>query len=84
MNLGVTELLIILGLVLLLFGTTRVPKLARSLGQASKEFKKGVSEGPSDEDGPETESPETESPEKTEPKALGRETTKKPASPSST
>ncbi len=74
MNLGVTELLIILGVVLLLFGTTRVPKLARSLGQASKEFKQGVSEGPSDEDGP----------EKSEPKALERDATKKPASPSST
>ena len=42
MNLGATELLIILAVVLLLFGSTRLPKLARSLGQASKEFKKGV------------------------------------------
>ncbi len=50
MNLGATELLIILGIVLLLFGTTRLPKLAKSVGLASKEFKKGVSEGPSDLD----------------------------------
>ena len=42
MSLGVPELLIILAVVLLLFGSTRLPKLARSLGQASKEFKKGV------------------------------------------
>ena len=42
MNLGVTELLIILGIVLLVFGSTRLPKLARSLGEASKEFKKGT------------------------------------------
>ena len=42
MNLGATELLIILAVVLLLFGSTRLPKLATSLGQASKEFKKGV------------------------------------------
>ena len=42
MNLGPTELLIILAVVLLLFGSTRLPKLAKSLGQASKEFKKGV------------------------------------------
>jgi sec-independent protein translocase protein TatA len=42
MNLGATELLIILAVVLLLFGSTRLPKLAKSLGQASKEFKKGV------------------------------------------
>ncbi len=45
MNLGVPELLIVLAVVLLLFGSTRLPKLARSLGQASKEFKKGVDEG---------------------------------------
>jgi sec-independent protein translocase protein TatA len=40
MNLGVTELLVILGLVLLIFGGTRVPKLARSLGQSRNEFEK--------------------------------------------
>jgi sec-independent protein translocase protein TatA len=44
MNLGATELIIILAVVLLLFGSTRLPKLARSIGQASKEFRKGVSE----------------------------------------
>ena len=49
MNLGATELLIILAVVLLLFGSTRLPKLARSLGQASKEFKKGV-DGEDDDD----------------------------------
>jgi sec-independent protein translocase protein TatA len=48
MNLGATELLIILAVVLLLFGSTRLPKLAKSLGQASKEFKKGV-EGDGDD-----------------------------------
>jgi sec-independent protein translocase protein TatA len=42
MNLGPTELIIILVIVLLLFGSTRLPRLARSLGEASKEFKKGV------------------------------------------
>lgn len=45
MNLGPTELLVVLAIVLLLFGSTRLPKLARSLGQASKEFKTGVKEG---------------------------------------
>jgi len=45
MNLGAPELLIILLVVLLLFGASRLPKLARSLGQASKEFKAGISEG---------------------------------------
>ena len=49
MNLGPTELLIILGIVLLLFGATRLPKLAKSLGQASSEFKKGLNEGDTDD-----------------------------------
>lgn len=42
MNIGPTELIIVLAIVLLLFGSTRLPKLARSLGQASNEFKKGI------------------------------------------
>ena len=50
MNLGATELLIILAVVLLLFGSTRLPKLARSLGQASKEFKNGF-DGEHEDDG---------------------------------
>ncbi len=41
MNLGVTELLIILAVVLLLFGSTRLPALAKSLGQAKREFEHG-------------------------------------------
>ena len=45
MNLGAPELLIVLAVVLLIFGSTRLPKLARSMGQASKEFKEGVREG---------------------------------------
>jgi sec-independent protein translocase protein TatA len=45
MDIGPMELLIILAIVLLLFGSTRLPKLARSLGQASKEFKRGVDGG---------------------------------------
>lgn len=44
MNLGAPELLIVLAVVLLLFGSTRLPNLARSLGQASKEFKAGVND----------------------------------------
>jgi sec-independent protein translocase protein TatA len=40
--LGGPELLIVLVIALLLFGGTQLPKLARSLGQAQKEFKKGI------------------------------------------
>ena len=45
MNLGPTELLIILAVILLLFGARKVPDLARSLGQAQREFKEGTREG---------------------------------------
>ena len=39
MSLGPTELLIVLAIVMLLFGATKLPKLARSLGESAKEFK---------------------------------------------
>ena len=58
-GLGAPELLIILVVVLLLFGSTRLPKLARSLGQASKEFKEGVSEGNKDQPAPKPDEPVT-------------------------
>jgi sec-independent protein translocase protein TatA len=51
MNLGAPEIIIILVIVLLLFGSTQLPKLARSLGQAQKEFKSGLKDEPSDDEG---------------------------------
>ncbi len=50
MNLGAPEIIIILVIGLLLFGSTQLPKLARSLGQAQKEFKSGLKDTPDDED----------------------------------
>jgi sec-independent protein translocase protein TatA len=49
-SIGAPELIIVLVIVLLIFGSTKLPKLARSMGQASKEFKKGLDEGADDED----------------------------------
>jgi sec-independent protein translocase protein TatA len=43
MSIGIWQLLILLGVVLLLF-SSRLPSLARSLGQSIVEFKKGVKE----------------------------------------
>ena len=38
------DMLVILAIVALLFGGSRLPKLARSLGSAKAEFEKGVRE----------------------------------------
>ena len=44
MNFGAPELIIVLLVVLLLFGGAKLPQLARSLGQAKKEFHEGAAE----------------------------------------
>ena len=49
MDIGPPELLIILVIVLLLFGGAKLPALARSLGQAKKEFQQGLKDGESDD-----------------------------------
>lgn len=41
---GAPELIIVLLIVLLIFGGTKLPKLARSLGEAQREFRKGQDE----------------------------------------
>jgi len=42
--LGSTEVMVIGGVVVLLFGASAIPKFARSLGKAKKEFKEGMEE----------------------------------------
>ena len=54
-NLGGGELLIVLVIILVLFGGAKLPQLARSLGQAKKEFSSGMA----DED----EKPSTQQPQ---------------------
>lgn len=49
-TIGQGEWIIILVVLLLLFGSTQLPKLARSLGSAQKEFRKGMKEGDAEED----------------------------------
>ncbi|MBW2983574.1 twin-arginine translocase TatA/TatE family subunit [Candidatus Woesearchaeota archaeon] len=40
---GMTEILVILAIVLILFGPKKLPELARSIGKAVREYKKGLS-----------------------------------------
>lgn len=44
-GLGTPELVIILVIILVLFGGSQLPKLARSLGQAGKELREGLNNG---------------------------------------
>ena len=43
-NLGFTELMVILVIVLVLFGAKRVPEIGASIGKGIKEFKKSVND----------------------------------------
>jgi len=43
-DIGGPEAIIVLVVVLVLFGGSQIPKLARNLGRAQKEFKDGIEE----------------------------------------
>jgi TatA/E family protein of Tat protein translocase len=47
-NIGPTELLIVLAIAILIFGGTRIPQLARSIGQAKKELRRSADEPATD------------------------------------
>jgi len=55
-GLGYQELLILLAIILLLFGSSKLPALMRSMGQGVNEFKRGMN-APADEPS-ESETPE--------------------------
>ena len=50
MNFSGWEILVVLFVVLLLFGSSRLPQLARGMGKSINEFKKGIGEGGKEED----------------------------------
>ena len=55
MKFGVTELVVILAIVIVLFGPTQIPKLTKMFGKSVKSFKEGI--------GAEEESAENKEPE---------------------
>ena len=42
---GVDGVIVLIVVIAVLFGSSQIPKLARSLGSAQNEFKKGLDEG---------------------------------------
>ena len=44
-NLGIGELVVILMLLVLVFGATRLPQLGEGLGKAIRNFRRGLSSG---------------------------------------
>ena len=48
-SLGTTEIILIVAVLFLIFGATRLPQLAKSLGQTRKAFKEGMREAEEEE-----------------------------------
>ena len=58
-KIGTGEIILIVVVVLLLFGSTKLPELARSIGKSARELRKGLRESDDDEDEPVTGEPDT-------------------------
>lgn len=51
-NLGVTEMMVIFGVIIMFFGAKRIPELARSVGTGIKEFKNSLNAPDEEEETP--------------------------------
>jgi sec-independent protein translocase protein TatA len=58
---GPLEIVLIVVALLLLFGAKRIPEIARSIGQALREFKKGLKDASSDTTPPRQGDPDDDS-----------------------
>ena len=74
---GITEILILLGIALLLFGGSRIAGVGKGLGEGIRNFKKGLKEG--DEEAPKlTEGTSTEKSSSPEPVAAQKLASERP------
>ena len=64
---GTTELIVIGGVALLIFGGKKLPELMRGLGKGVKEFKEGMNDVTPSEDQPANQPQETAQPEEKTP-----------------
>jgi len=55
---GLWQILICVAIIAVLFGAKKIPELARSIGKAKGEFKKGLAEGEREDDAPASENAE--------------------------
>jgi sec-independent protein translocase protein TatA len=58
LGLGVGEIVLILGLLVLLFGAKKIPQIAKGLGEGIRNFRSSIKEGSEDPDRLEDESDE--------------------------
>jgi sec-independent protein translocase protein TatA len=65
-NLGITELIVILAILLLLFGARRLPELAKGLGQSIRAFRQATAESQLEDKGETATVSETKKIEKVE------------------
>ena len=61
---GVIQVIIVVAIIIVLFGAKKIPDLARSLGKAKGEFKKGLAEGAKEEEEAAKEAAQIEEPKK--------------------
>ncbi|MBS7286454.1 MAG: twin-arginine translocase TatA/TatE family subunit [Kiritimatiellae bacterium] len=61
---GLWQILIVVAIIAILFGAKKIPELARSIGKAKGEFKKGLVEGEQEEAAAEKEQEKKEEPAK--------------------
>lgn len=54
---GIWQILICVAIIAILFGAKKIPELARSIGKAKGEFKKGLAEGEKEDEVPQEEAP---------------------------
>ncbi len=62
-GIGMTELLVIGGVALLLFGSNKLPELGRGLARGIKEFRDGIKGNPDSPDSPDLPDPKEKKPE---------------------
>ena len=60
-GLGAPELIVILLILVLLFGASKLPKLAKSIGTSAKELRKGMNDDESENKNKSTKSPAKDS-----------------------